>query len=187
MGKTYWMLVTDQPNYEATCARGFAMQGIDTKNRRKAVRMAPDDRIVYYLADRKAFTAVATVTSSHFESHERIWRGRTEREDFPNRVNIRADIVLDEDIWVDALQIGPTLEYVKKWAPEDWPLAFEGMLHIIPQRDFGYLEDEMRRLLTRTGRAAVPEQMRRQPAGQSRPTAVAQPAPAAPEAGRGGG
>lgn len=181
MGKTYWMLVTDQRNYQVTRQRGFAVQGVDSRNRRKAIRMAGDDRLIYYLADRRAFAATATVTSGHFESHERIWQHHRSREDFPHRVNARPDLVLDEDLWLDARQIGPTLEYVKKWAPEDWPLAFIGMLHIIPQRDFTYLEDEMRRLLRKTGRPTIPkdvEQAREAPAG-----AAPQPAAAAAAAG----
>jgi hypothetical protein len=157
MGKTYWMLVTDQRNYEVTRQRGFTIQGVDSRSRRKAVRMAADDRLVYYLADRRAFAALATVTSGHFESHEQIWRNHREREDFPHRVNIRPDMVLDEDSMLDAYQIGPTLEYVKKWAPEDWPLAFVGMLHIIPQRDFTLLEDEMRRAIRKAGRPTLPK------------------------------
>jgi hypothetical protein len=181
MGKTYWMLVTDQRNYEVTRKRGFAVQGVDSRNRRKAIRMVSDDRLIYYLADRRAFAATSTVTSGHFESHERIWQHHRSREDFPHRVNARPDLVLDEDLWLDARQIGPTLEYVKKWAPEDWPLAFIGMLHIIPQRDFTYLEDEMRRLLRKTGRPTIPkdvEQARAAPRGAAR-----QPAAAAAVAG----
>ena len=186
MGKTYWMLVTDQRNYEVTRQRGFAVQGVDSRNRRKAIRMVSDDRLIYYLADRRAFAATSTVTSGHFESHERIWQHHRSREDFPHRVNTRPDLVLDEDLWLDARQIGPTLEYVKKWAPEDWPLAFIGMLHIIPQRDFTYLEDEMRRLLRKTGRPTIPKDVEqaRALANPHAPTAPApQPAAAAAVAG----
>lgn len=177
MGKTYWMLVTDQRNYEVTRQRGFAVQGVDSRNRRKAIRMASDDRLIYYLADRRAFPATSTVTSGHFESHERIWQHHRSREDFPHRVNARPDLVLDEDLWLDARQIGPTLEYVKKWAPEDWPLAFIGMLHIIPQRDFTYLEDEMRRLLRKTGRPTIPKDVEQ--AREAPRAAAPQPAAAA--------
>jgi hypothetical protein len=173
MGKTYWMLVTDQPNFEITRSRGFTVQGVDSRSRRKAVRMAAEDRLVYYLSDRRVFPAIATVTSGHFESHERIWQHHRDREDFPHRVNVRPDVVLDEDLWMDASQIAPSLEYVKKWAPEDWPLTFIGMLHIIPQRDFTYLEDEMRRLLKAHTRPDLPPGLQRpaQPAPQPPATA----------------
>ena len=139
------MLVTTQENLDITRAYGFSLQGIDTKNRRKAVRMSPEDRVLYYVSDRKSFAATATVTSESFEDHEPIWKHYRERETFPHRVKIDPDVVLDESAYVDGYQVGPTLEYVKKWPPHRWPLAFFGMLHIIPQRDFNFIEGELRR------------------------------------------
>ena len=50
-----------------------------------------------------------------------------------------------EGKWVDAMEVGPRLEYVRKWAPEMWNLALHGSLHIIPQRDFTMLEEELKR------------------------------------------
>lgn len=146
MGKTYWMVAISQENFEITRDRGFDIQGIDSKNRRKAVRMAQDDRIVFYVKDRQEFSATATVTSGHFRNDKRIWKHFRKRETFPHRVKISPDVVLDADRRICAYEIGPSLEYVKKWAPEHWELAFFGMLHIIPQRDFNLLEEEMRKL-----------------------------------------
>jgi predicted RNA-binding protein len=145
MGKTYWMLVTTQENLDITRARGFSMQGVDTKNRKKAVRMGPEDRVLYYISDKKGFAATATVTSDSFEDEERIWKHHREKETFPHRVEIDADVVLDQSDYIDGYQVGPTLEYVKKWPPHLWPHAFFGMLHIIPQRDFNFVEAELRR------------------------------------------
>ena len=145
MGKTYWMLVTTQENLDITRARGFNLQGVDTRNRRKAVRMGPEDRVLYYVSDKSGFAATATVTSDSFEDHEPIWKHYREHETFPHRVEIEADVVLDEVDYVDGYQVGPTLEYVRKWPPDRWPLAFFGMLHIIPQRDFNFIEEELKR------------------------------------------
>ena len=58
---------------------------------------------------------------------------------------IEADVVLDNEHLVDARFIAPRMQYVKKWAPEQWPLAFQGLLHLIPKQDFGLIEDEMQR------------------------------------------
>jgi predicted RNA-binding protein len=146
MGKTYWMLVMNQENLDITRARGFSLQGVDTKNRKKAVRMGPEDRVLYYVSDRKGFAATATVTSESFEDHEPIWKHHREKETFPHRVEIDPDVVLEEPDYIDGYQVGPTLEYVKKWSPDHWPLAFFGMLHIIPQRDFNFVEGELRRV-----------------------------------------
>jgi predicted RNA-binding protein len=146
LGKTYWMLVTTQENLEITRARGFDLQGVDTKNRRKAVRMGPEDRVLYYISDKSGFAATATVTSESFEDHEPIWKHYREKETFPHRVEIEPDVELEEGDYIDGYQVGPTLEYVRKWPPDRWPLAFFGMLHIIPQRDFNFIEDELKRI-----------------------------------------
>lgn len=139
------MLVTTQENLDITRARGFSLQGVDTRNRRKAVRMGPEDRVLYYVSDRMGFAATATVTSESFEDHEPIWKHHREHENFPHRVKIEPNVVLEEEDYVDGYQVGPTLEYVRKWPPDRWPLAFFGMLHIIPQRDFNFIEDELKR------------------------------------------
>src|SRR5690606_29973399 len=130
MSKTYWMLVVDQENLDITRENGFSVQGVDSRNRRKAVRMTPEDRIIYYVSDFRGFAATATVTSEHFEDHSQIWKHHREDEDFPNRVSVSADVVLEPDDYVDARELAPTLEYLKKWPAELWELAFFGMLHI---------------------------------------------------------
>ena len=135
MGKTYWMLAISQENFQITRDRGFDVQGIDSKNRRKAVRMAQDDRIIYYIKDRREFTATATVTSGHFRDDKRIWNHFRQKETFPHRVNITPDVVLEGDQRICAYEIGPSLDYVKKWVPEQWELAFfRNASHYSPAR-----------------------------------------------------
>ncbi len=145
MSKTYWMVVLDQQNLDITREKGFKIQGIDSRNRRKAVRITPEDRLLFYVEDQKGFAATATVTSEHFEQNTRIWKYYVKDELFPNRVKIKPDLLLEPDDYIDAREIAPTLEYVKKWPAEHWPLAFFGMLHIVPQRDFNLLEEEIRK------------------------------------------
>jgi len=56
---------------------------------------------------------------------------------------------------MDAREISPRMEYVKKWTPEWWPLAFIGDLHLIPRKDFSLIEDEMKKLISaRTAKAS---------------------------------
>jgi hypothetical protein len=64
-------------------------------------------------------------------------------------VHIRLDQLLEEPEWVLAKHIAYRLEYVKKWPPEHWPLAFQGHLHQLPRADFSLLEDEFTRLTRR--------------------------------------
>jgi hypothetical protein len=145
MTKTYWMIVVDQENLDITRGAGFKVLGVDSRNRRKSVRITPEDRLLYYVEDKKGFAATATVTSEYFEESTRIWKDHRKEELFSNRVKIKSDVVLEPEDYIDAREIAPTLEYVKKWSAERWPLAFLGMLHIVPQRDFNLLEEEIRK------------------------------------------
>ena len=86
------------------------------------------------------------MTSTFFEDTTKIWTSHDEQEVFPYRVNIESDFVLDEPEYIDAHQIVPRMDFVKKWIPEFWPLAFVGDLHIIPKADLFLIEGEMERL-----------------------------------------
>ncbi len=145
MGKTYWMIVTNRENFDLSKDLEFKVQGFESTQKRKSARLAVEDRLLYYLSDERAFAATATVKSEPFEADDRIWSHHNEDETYPHRVETEPDVVLDEANWIDALQVGPRLEYVRKWAPEDWPLAFMGPLHIIPQKDFTFFEEEFQR------------------------------------------
>ncbi len=142
---TCWMINTTRENFDITKERGFKLLGVDSPNSRKASQMAKGDRLVFYVREAKGFAAAATVTGKSFQNASPIWKHHTKRERFRNRVNIDADVILEPEEWVDAFQVGPTLEYVKRWPPEMWDLAFFGMVHIISKRDFDLLEGELNR------------------------------------------
>jgi hypothetical protein len=44
------------------------------------------------------------------------------------------------------------MDFVKKWIPEFWPLAFVGDLHIIPKVDLLLIESEMEKIHRRNPR-----------------------------------
>ena len=141
------MINTTRENYAITADRGFDLLGIDASNSRKATQMVPGDRLVFYIREGRNFVATATVTSRCFQDGSRIWNHSSTGERFRNRVHIEPDVISDEDRAVSGLQVGPTLEYVKRWPPEMWNLAFFGMVHIVSKRDFDYIEGELDRLV----------------------------------------
>lgn len=123
-------------NFARTRALGFSMQGFKTRQRKKVLeQMAPGDHLVYYLSQVQAFGATATIESHGFEDHEPIWKSKP-GEDYPFRVKISPDVVLEEDEWVPSETVAPGLNYVQKWPPEHWKLAFQGNLRQIPDEDF---------------------------------------------------
>jgi EVE domain len=142
----HWMIVSSIENFRKSEERGFTVQGIKARHRRRAEMMRAGDRLLYYVTGRMAFTAVCTLTSSMFEEHTHVWRTTRREEDYPWRVRIRPDVALEESEWVPAKELAYRLEYVRKWPPEHWTLAFQGHVHQLPQKDFKLIEDEIRRL-----------------------------------------
>ena len=143
----HWMIVTSPENLRKTREHGFTVQGIKSRHRRRAEAIRPGDRILYYVTGRMAFAATVTVTSGMYEEHTPIWRTARRDEDYPWRVHIRPDLVPDEAEWVPAKALAYRLDYVRKWPPENWTLAFQGHLHQLPQKDFSLVDDELARLM----------------------------------------
>ena len=153
MPGSHWMIVMSPENFETTRDRGFDLVGLKSRHRKKAERMALGDRVLFYVAGSQVFPLTATVTSTFFEDHTPIWASTERRPDVaPWRVQVRADVVLNWYEYLDARQIAPRMLYVKRWAPEDWPLAFQGQIHLLSSQDFALIEHEMRRTIDRRSR-----------------------------------
>ena len=185
MPGSHWMLVMTPENFEISRSRGLDLVGLKSRHRKKAERMAVGDRLLLYVADVQVFPATATVTSTFFEDHEPIWVNPERKPDMsPWRVRVRADVLLHQYEYLDARQIAPRLLYVKRWAPEDWPLAFQGQVHLLSSGDFTLIEGEMRRTIDRrkTRRERPPRRPRESLAALAAPlggsSALPAPAPA---------
>ena len=152
----YWMVVSSPDNFRKTREQGFAIQGLKSRHRKRAETMRSGDRLLYYVTGRMAFAGTVTLTSSMFEDHSHLWRSSRREEDYPWRVQLRPDHVLEESEWVPAKDLAYRLEYVRKWPPEHWTLAFQGHVHQLPQKDFKLIEDEIRRTQGRRGGDETP-------------------------------
>ena len=141
----YWMFVENKQNSEITRNLNYRMFGVGTKYKRRAQRMKRNDRVIFYTRTTKTWTATATITEECFEDKSPTWEPKDKIEEFKFRVSLRANHVLKKENHIDASHIGPRLEYVKKWIPEDWHLAFWDTVHLLPQRDFKLLEKEIKR------------------------------------------
>ena len=184
MPSNFWMIINNEANYRITRGLDFTVMGLKAQHRRKVQRIADGDRILMYLSHRRRFAATATATSDYFEAEDALWE-KEGKAGFPYRVKIRPEIVLRDDQFMDANLIAPRLEYVKRWAPEDWYMAFQGNLHLLPKNDFLLIEEEMKRLhygpeyepALPAPTASAP---RRRRSGGRKPAANAPAAPPAP-------
>lgn len=155
MPRNYWMVVLSPGNFVVTRDQGFTIQGFPSNMRRKAERMEAGDRMLFFISEVQKFAATTTVTATYFEEHTPLWKSHRPEEDFPYRVHLEPAVVIDDEAdFIDALEVSPRMEYVKKWIPERWPLAFVGMLHLIPRKDFSFLEEEMKKIVNRKKKKA---------------------------------
>jgi hypothetical protein len=141
---SYWIVVGSIDNFRRTAERGFTIQGLKSRHRKKAERMKAGDKIIYYVTGLKAFGAISTIASPFFESHEIIWQSgdpKKAAEDYPFRVETTPDLVLDEADFVPAEGVARQMVYVSKWPADNWTLAFQGNVHEIGQGDYELIRD----------------------------------------------
>jgi hypothetical protein len=139
-----WIIVGSPDNFERTAELGFTVQGIKSRHRKKAEKMAPGDRMAWYITGRKAFAGTATVESEYYEDHDRIWTSgdpRKEAEDYPFRFRIKPDIILGLERSVPAEPVARRMVYATKWPAANWTLAFQGNVHEVGDEDFELIRD----------------------------------------------
>ena len=145
MPLNFWMVVCNAENFRITQDRGFNLLGLKPQHRRKVQRIGNGDRILYYVTHKRKFTATATATGSFSEDDTPIWE-KEGGADWPYRIEIKPEIVLEDSQYIDANQLAPRLDYVKRWTPENWYMAFQGNLHLLPKADFLLIEEEMKKI-----------------------------------------
>ncbi len=143
---TNWMLVSGADNFEVSRAMGFSVAGMKERHRRKAERVQAGDRVLFYLTGIQKFGGTATVTDTYYEDRgNRIWESKKAGEyPYPWRFPIKPDVILEPDQFVSAEKLLPRLEWVKKWPPSHWQLAFQGNVHVLSDKDFQTIEDAIK-------------------------------------------
>ena len=138
--RTNWLLVSSPENFETSRARGFDIAGMKSRHRKKAERVKPGDRVVYYLVGVKSIGGVSEVTGTYTEDNSHIWDSRKEGEEYPFRFPVRPLAIRDVGDYVPMLDLVPSLEYPKRWPAEHWTLAFQGNVHVLSDEDFEIIE-----------------------------------------------
>jgi len=145
MPSNFWMMINNEENFRITQKRGFIDLGLKAQHRRKVQRITEGDRVLLYISHIRRFAATATALSSFYESEEDIWV-KEGTSGFPYHIKLEPGVILKDEQFIDANILAPRLEYVKRWNPEDWYMAFQGNLHLLPKNDFTLIEEEMKKL-----------------------------------------
>lgn len=134
----YWIIVSSLSNHHITRDRGFDLQGLKTRQRKKLELVQPGDKFIYYCTGVKKFAGITTVTANGFEDHTPIWKSGEKKkvDDYPFRFPIELDIWLDDEQLIDAEEMARQMTYTKKWPEKNWTLAFQGNVHKIEESDY---------------------------------------------------
>jgi hypothetical protein len=147
----YWLIVGTPTNFLVSAQLGWTLQGFKRRHGKKAAAMRPGDKLIYYLTQKQVLAAATTVVSDSFEAHDPLWRSETTpSEDYPWRVRIVPDVILDPSLMLPVAPLAGRLAHVRKWPAANWTLAFQGNVHLLPPEDGELLMG----LLHQTGGAA---------------------------------
>src|SRR3954453_7318845 len=106
MAKT-WVLTGSLENFRATRDRDFRLIGAKEGRRRMAEQIEPGDSIVFYVTGVQAFGGVVRVTGEMYEDRAKVGPGKPGKVDaYPWRFETEPEIVLDEDDFVPAVELG---------------------------------------------------------------------------------
>ena len=140
---TNWLLVSSADNFETSRVRGFDIAGMKSRHRKKAERVAPGDRLLYYLTVVKSIGGVAEVTGTFFEDTEPIWESNKPGEVYPFRFPIKLVQARAKDQYLPMDELVHALEYPKRWPPQHWTLAFQGNVHVLSDEDYDKIAEAL--------------------------------------------
>ncbi|HEY2770167.1 MAG TPA: hypothetical protein VGI87_06350 [Solirubrobacteraceae bacterium] len=151
-----WILTCSPKNVAATRAHGFSVIGFKDRNRRRAGRIEPGDRIVLYATGVMAFAGSIRVEGEMFCDDSRIWAWRPEGPDpYPWRFPTSPEYVLDEDEWIPAVTFVDQLDHIQKWPRAHWTLAFQGQVRPVSAHDGQVLADRLAAAAALTSRGGA--------------------------------
>tara|TARA_B100000586_G_C19943113_1_gene356379 strand:+ start:205 stop:624 length:420 start_codon:yes stop_codon:yes gene_type:complete len=130
LSNTSWILSLSYKEYLISNESKKGIQRFNKSDQRKINRMVSGDKLIYFIIDKNRFTGISELMSNDYDvlDNETI------------SVKVKKYITLPIKNSVDGDQVGPRLEYVKRWVPERWRLAMVGSLHIIQQNDYKLIE-----------------------------------------------
>ncbi len=134
--RTNWLLVSSAENFETSRARGFDIAGMKSRHRRKAERVAPGDRVLFYLTVIKSIGGVAEVTGEFYEDDAHVWDSNKPGEEYPYRFPILMQKARDKGDYLPLDALVRSLEYPKRWPAANWTLAFQGNVHVLGDEDY---------------------------------------------------
>tara|TARA_B100000700_G_scaffold19623_1_gene19164 strand:- start:3141 stop:3644 length:504 start_codon:yes stop_codon:yes gene_type:complete len=136
MSNTYWLVNFSLENFNISKKRSFDLLGFSKKDNKLTNKINTNDNVLFYISDIKSFVGSSVVNSKKFFDKKKIWDLEEDDVKFPYRVKLKSTKILPEKKFMSGYDVAPSLSYLKRWAPEDWYLAFLAPVHIISHNDY---------------------------------------------------
>lgn len=136
MSNTYWLVNLSLENFNISKKRSFDLLGFTKKDNKLTNKINVNDQVLFYVSDIKSFVGSTVVNSKKFFDKKKIWDPEENEVRFPYRVKLKSTKILPEKKFMSGYDVAPSLSYLKRWAPEDWYLAFLAPVHIISNIDY---------------------------------------------------
>tara|TARA_B100001996_G_scaffold109221_3_gene82616 strand:- start:10168 stop:10671 length:504 start_codon:yes stop_codon:yes gene_type:complete len=136
MSNTYWLVNFSLENFNISKKRSFDLLGFSKKDNKLTNKINTNDNVLFYISDIKSFVGSSVVNSKKFFDKKKIWDLEENDVKFPYRVKLKSTKILPEKKFMSGYDVAPSLSYLKRWAPEDWYLAFLAPVHIISHNDY---------------------------------------------------
>lgn len=137
MANTYWLINLKSEEYIKNSSNKRS-QIFMNNDKRKVARMSIGDKLIFYISDKNCFVGISEIKSDNAE----------ELSNKTLSIKVKKSNHLNINNSVDGDQIGPSLDYVKRWAPERWRLAMVGSLHIVSQNDYNLINASIKSRLS---------------------------------------
>jgi hypothetical protein len=143
MANTFWLINLSSENFNISKERSFDIIGFSKKDNKLTNKIDKNDNVILYVSEWRSFVGLARVDSKKYYETKKIWNISNDDEILPYRVKLSSPKILSEKHHISAYDVSPSLSYVKKWAPEDWYLAFINPVHVISQNDYSIISHDI--------------------------------------------
>jgi|TARA_B110000263_G_scaffold76923_1_gene67181 hypothetical protein len=143
MANTFWLINLSSENFKISQERSFDIIGFSKKDNKLTNKIDINDNVIFYVSELRSFVGLARVDSKKYYETKKIWNVGNDDEILPYRVKLSSPKILSERKFVSAYEVSPSLSYIKKWAPEDWYLAFITPVHVISQNDYSIISNDI--------------------------------------------
>lgn len=129
----YYMIVTNEIDYEWDIDNQFACAGFPDRNKRALHQMEPGDKIIYYVTKHSKFMAITEVVGEYFYSEQPIWDDLYDL--WPHRIHTKTMIFIEKcEEGVFIKDIWDNLEFIKN--KTRWGSQVQGSFRKLSENDY---------------------------------------------------